>query len=90
MAILLIEHDMDIVFDVADDISVLHFGEVLESGSAERIRSSAKVQEIYLGPVSRLNPMAILDVQDIHTYYGDAYVLQGLSLQLEAGRRFSA
>jgi branched-chain amino acid transport system ATP-binding protein len=49
MAILLIEHDMDIVFDVADDISVLHFGEVLESGSAERIRGSAKVQEIYLG-----------------------------------------
>jgi branched-chain amino acid transport system ATP-binding protein len=49
MAILLIEHDMDVVFGVADDISVLHFGEVLESGPAERIRSSAKVQEIYLG-----------------------------------------
>ena len=49
MAILLIEHDMDIVFDIADDISVLHFGEVLESGSAARIRASAKVQEIYLG-----------------------------------------
>ncbi len=49
IAILLIEHDMDIVFDVASDISVLHFGEVLESGPAERIRSSAKVQEIYLG-----------------------------------------
>src|SRR5271170_258858 len=49
LAILLIEHDMDIVFDVADEISVLHFGEVLESGSAARIRSSAKVQEIYLG-----------------------------------------
>jgi branched-chain amino acid transport system ATP-binding protein len=29
--------------------------------------------------------MAILEVQDIHTYYGDAYVLQGLSLQLEEG-----
>jgi branched-chain amino acid transport system ATP-binding protein len=49
IALLLIEHDMDIVFDVAGDISVLHFGEILESGSAERIRSSAKVQEIYLG-----------------------------------------
>jgi branched-chain amino acid transport system ATP-binding protein len=49
MAILLIEHDMDIVFDVASEISVLHFGEVLESGPAERIRCSAKVQEIYLG-----------------------------------------
>jgi branched-chain amino acid transport system ATP-binding protein len=49
MAILLIEHDMDVVFGVADEISVLHFGEVLESGPAAHIRSSAKVQEIYLG-----------------------------------------
>jgi branched-chain amino acid transport system ATP-binding protein len=49
LAILLIEHDMDIVFKVSDDISVLHFGEVLESGPAKRIRASAKVQEIYLG-----------------------------------------
>jgi len=30
--------------------------------------------------------MAILEVQDIHTYYGDAYVLQGLSLQVEQGQ----
>jgi len=30
--------------------------------------------------------MPILDVQDVHTYYGDAYVLQGLSLQLEDGQ----
>jgi branched-chain amino acid transport system ATP-binding protein len=30
--------------------------------------------------------MAILEVQDIHTYYGDAYVLQGLSLTLEPGQ----
>jgi len=49
IAILLIEHDMDIVFDIASEISVLHFGEILERGSPERIRSSAKVQEIYLG-----------------------------------------
>jgi branched-chain amino acid transport system ATP-binding protein len=49
LAILLIEHDMDVVFDVADHISVLHFGEVLEAGAAEQIRRSAKVQEIYLG-----------------------------------------
>src|SRR6202167_4947323 len=49
MAILLIEHDMDVVFGVADHISVLHFGEVLESGPAADIRASAKVQQIYLG-----------------------------------------
>ena len=30
--------------------------------------------------------MAILEVEDIHTYYGDAYVLQGLSLKLEQGQ----
>ena len=30
--------------------------------------------------------MAILDVEDIHTYYGDAYVLQGLSLRLDQGQ----
>src|SRR5215471_13083447 len=30
--------------------------------------------------------MAILEVRDIHTFYGDAYVLQGLSLQLEQGQ----
>jgi branched-chain amino acid transport system ATP-binding protein len=49
LAILLIEHDMDVVFDVASHISVLHFGEVLESGPTAQIRCSQKVQEIYLG-----------------------------------------
>ncbi len=42
LAILLIEHDMDVVFDVAEHISVLHFGEVLESGATEQIRRSAE------------------------------------------------
>ncbi len=49
LAILLIEHDMDVVFDVVDHISVLHFGEVVEEGLTEQIRRSKKVQEIYLG-----------------------------------------
>jgi branched-chain amino acid transport system ATP-binding protein len=49
LAILLIEHDMDVVFDVAGQISVLHFGEVLETGTPEQIKQSQKVQEIYLG-----------------------------------------
>ena len=49
LAILLIEHDMDVVFDVATQISVLHFGEILETGRAEQIRASSRVQEIYLG-----------------------------------------
>ncbi len=49
LAILLIEHDMDVVFDVADQISVLHFGQILETGTPENIKKSSRVQEIYLG-----------------------------------------
>ena len=49
LAILLIEHDMDVVFDVVDHISVLHFGKLVEQGPTGDIRRSAKVQEIYLG-----------------------------------------
>jgi branched-chain amino acid transport system ATP-binding protein len=49
LAILLIEHDMDVVFDVARHVSVLHFGEVLEAGTTEAIKGSAKVREIYFG-----------------------------------------
>ena len=49
LAILLIEHDMDVVFDVAEEISVLHFGQVLETGTPEDIKKSSRVQEIYLG-----------------------------------------
>lgn len=49
LAIVLIEHDMDVVFDVVDDISVLHFGALVESGCCQAIRSSERVQQIYLG-----------------------------------------
>ena len=49
LAILLIEHDMDVVFDVVTDISVLHFGAVVEAGSCERIKASERVRQIYLG-----------------------------------------
>src|ERR1044072_4668409 len=40
LAILWIEHDMDVVFDLADTISVLHFGQVLETGSPSQIKTS--------------------------------------------------
>jgi branched-chain amino acid transport system ATP-binding protein len=49
LAILLIEHDMDVVFDIVSSISVLHFGAVVETGSCDRIRKSERVQQIYLG-----------------------------------------
>ena len=49
MPILLIEHDMQAVFALADKISVLNEGEIIESGSVEKIRRSKSVQNAYLG-----------------------------------------
>ena len=48
-AILLIEHDMDAVFSLADTLTVMVNGNVLESGTPEQIRASPAVQEAYLG-----------------------------------------
>jgi branched-chain amino acid transport system ATP-binding protein len=48
-ALLLVEHDMDAVFAVADRITVMVNGLVLESGSPEQIRASPAVRQAYLG-----------------------------------------
>jgi len=47
--ILLVEHDMDAVFRLADTISVLVFGKVIASGNAQSIRDNAEVRKAYLG-----------------------------------------
>ncbi|MBV8087600.1 MAG: ABC transporter ATP-binding protein [Chloroflexi bacterium] len=49
MAMLLIEHDMDVVFDLCDSMTVLHLGQVLASGAPSAVRANPQVQEIYLG-----------------------------------------
>ena len=49
MPILLIEHDMQAVFALADKISVLNEGKIIESGIVEKIRRSKLVQKAYLG-----------------------------------------
>ena len=48
-SILLVEHDMDAVFALADRISVLVYGKVIASGSPDEIRSNSDVQRAYLG-----------------------------------------
>jgi branched-chain amino acid transport system ATP-binding protein len=47
--LIIVEHDMGVVFDLADRISVLVYGQVIATDIPERIRSNAAVQEAYLG-----------------------------------------
>ena len=47
--LLIVEHDMSVVFGLADRISVLVYGEIIASGPPDEIRASAKVKEAYLG-----------------------------------------
>ncbi len=49
VTILLVEHDMDAVFRLADRISVLVYGHVIASGTPDAIRASAQVRSAYLG-----------------------------------------
>jgi branched-chain amino acid transport system ATP-binding protein len=49
LGILMIEHDMEVVFSLADRVTVLYYGEVLASGPPAEIAANARVREVYLG-----------------------------------------
>jgi branched-chain amino acid transport system ATP-binding protein len=54
MTLLIIEHDMDVVFALADRILVLHYGEVLAAGSPQEVKANPRVAEVYMGVESAL------------------------------------
>ena len=103
--VLLVEHDMDVVFGFAEHVTVLHQGKVLATGRRDDVRANPTVQQSYLGTVApestqaqsprraappagrftRAPEVGILDVIDIHTYYGNSHVLHGVTLQVERG-----
>jgi branched-chain amino acid transport system ATP-binding protein len=47
--LVIIEHDMDVVFSLADRITVLHYGQILATGSPTEIRKNQAVKDAYLG-----------------------------------------
>jgi branched-chain amino acid transport system ATP-binding protein len=49
LSVLFTEHDMDVVFGVADRILVLNRGELIAVGNAAAIRADTRVREVYLG-----------------------------------------
>jgi branched-chain amino acid transport system ATP-binding protein len=50
--LVMVEHDMRVVFGLSDTISVVVYGEVIASGRPEDIRANRAVQEAYLGALA--------------------------------------
>jgi branched-chain amino acid transport system ATP-binding protein len=49
VTVVIVEHDLDVVFALATSVTVLHLGRVLLTGTPDEVRASAAVQEAYLG-----------------------------------------
>jgi branched-chain amino acid transport system ATP-binding protein len=90
--VLLVEHDIDRVFQIADVVTVMNEGTVLVHGSVDDARDNAKVREIYIGsgtahtfteaPPSAAGATTLLSVEKVDTFYGKSHILNGVSLDV--------
>ena len=92
--VLLVEHDIDRVFQIADAVTVMNEGRVLVDGTVEDARSSRKVQEVYIGSgaasiaakprESAAEPETVLSARGINTYYGKSHILADVGFDVRA------
>ena len=92
MPVLLVEHDIDLVFRLADRVTVMNDGKVLLDDDVEAARSSTRVQEIYIGSgaaaiaakprETSVGTNTLLRVENLHTYYGKSHILDGVTFDL--------
>lgn len=88
--VLLVEHDIDRVFRMADRVTVMADGEVLVDGGVAEARDDARVQEVYLGSgahalAEKPRPSAVreaplLVLEKVNTFYGKSHILNDISL----------
>ena len=83
LTIVLIEHDMRVVFHLADRIMVLDQGKFLAEGTPPEIAANKAVQTAYLG-AGRMT--AALTAEGLHTFYGKSHILHGVSLEAAEGK----
>jgi branched-chain amino acid transport system ATP-binding protein len=53
ITLIFVEHDLDLVFELATDITVLHLGQVLTTGTPTDVQTNTDVQQAYLGTTRR-------------------------------------
>jgi len=90
--VLLVEHDIDRVFQIADHVTVMNEGKVLVDGTVEDARTNATVREIYIGSgaaalaaghrASAAEATPLLVVDKIDTFYGKSHILNAVSLDV--------
>jgi ABC-type branched-subunit amino acid transport system ATPase component/ABC-type branched-subunit amino acid transport system permease subunit len=87
--VLLVEHDIDRVFALADAVTVMNDGQVLVDGSVDDARDSPRVQEVYIGSgthalagrhrASAALATELLRLDGINTFYGKSHILRDVS-----------
>jgi ABC-type branched-subunit amino acid transport system ATPase component len=92
LPVLLVEHDIDRVFALADSVTVMNDGEVLVDGGVAEARDSPRVQEVYIG--SGTHALAgrelagaaletvLLDISKVDAFYGKSHVLRDVAFDV--------
>src|SRR3954468_22416053 len=90
--VLLVEHDIDRVFQIADAVTVMNEGRVLVDGTVEDARSNPRVQEVYIGTgttavaakprESAAETETLLALDHVNTFYGKSHILTDVSFDV--------
>ena len=90
--VLLVEHDIDRVFALADRVTVMNEGKVLVDGTVEDARQSPAVQQIYIGSgaevlaarprghAERASAASLLTLGEVNAFYGKSHIVKDVSL----------
>lgn len=93
MAVLMVEHDIDRVFGMADVVTVMNEGRVLVEGDAETVRQHPEVQRVYIGSGhaqlaaqrperSPSSGKVLLAIEGMNTFYGKSHILRDVTLSV--------